>query len=359
MKLYKLLFLTLLIFAIGCDKGYIDDITPKEAGPDEEEPVIDMVFPKGDIVIPFTDEETDLDIQIEVTDDIEISTVQLTLDGTNLATYNDFTDYRRFLSSYLYEDLQLGDHTLEITATDESGKTTTETLEFNVTNKYTPKYDGEIFYMPFEGGLYTEIITEIDATVVGNPGFTDGYVLNGYQGADSSYLTFPAAELMNDEFSAVMWYNVDNSEEPNRAGILVIGPPNDGYPVSLNNGFKFFREAAGDNQRIKLNAGNGTGYNWFDGGADADIDPGANTWVHLAFTISGTECKVYINGEVVREAEFPGISWDNCETLSIMSGAPNFVHWNHRFDRSLLDELRIFDKALTQGEIQAIIDDES
>ncbi len=37
-----------------------------------------------------------------------------------------------------------------------------------------------------------------------------------------------------------------------------------------------------------------------------------------------------------------------------MSGAPNFVGWNHRSDRGMLDDLRLFDKALTAEEVTAL-----
>ena len=49
------------------------------------------------------------------------------------------------------------------------------------------------------------------------------------------------------------------------------------------------------------------------------------------------------------------ISWDNINDLSIMSGEPHFTGWSHFSDLSLLDDLRIFDKALTQEEVQAVM----
>ena len=359
MKLYKLLFLTFLIFAFGCDKGYIDDITPKEAGPDEEAPEVEIDYPLEGTLIRVVEDVTPITIEFEAVDDIEIETITVDLDGTTIATFNEFTDYRRAVLDYTYDDLTNGAHTVTVTAVDMTGKSDSKSVNFEKVEPYKPVYDGEIFYMPFDGD-YLELITLQEATVEGSPGFTTNSVAGtaAYEGAEGAYLTFPAANLLNNEFSAVMWYKLN--ADPNRAGILVIGPPNDGPPVSLNNGFKFFREAGGDDQRFKLNAGIGDGNNWFDGGEAADLDPTVATdWVHLAFTISESQCKVYINGEIVKEGEFAGIGWNECETLSIMSGAPNFVHWNHNSDLSQLDELRIFNKELTQAEIQAIIDDES
>ena len=235
---------------------------------------------------------------------------------------------------------------------DESGKTV----------GYNPIYDGEIFYMPFEGDN-KEMVSGTEATMVGTTGFSEeGKQGKAYMGAADSYLTFPTTNLQNDNFSAVFWMKINNV--PDRAGVLVMGPEdpdNADYPVKQNNrksGFRFFREAAGTNQIFKLNAGNGTADSWFDGGAAAQVDPSTGEWVHMAFTISGTECVVYIDGEEVKQGEFGGIDWTGCDILTIGSGAPRFTGWDHKSDLSLIDELRIFDKALSKDEIMTIINAE-
>jgi hypothetical protein len=110
-------------------------------------------------------------------------------------------------------------------------------------------------------------------------------------------------------------------------------------------------------QRFKLNVGDGTADTWFDGAANADVDPTTNEWVHFAFSISKTEAVVYIDGEIVSQGAFTGISWDGCDILSIMSGAPRFTEWGHLSDASYMDELRLFNKALSQVDVQAIMND--
>jgi hypothetical protein len=218
-------------------------------------------------------------------------------------------------------------------------------------------YDGQIFYMPFDDN-FTEMETGTTATVVGTPGFAGEAVqgANAYAGAADSYLTFPGTELQSNAFSTSFWLKVD--AVPDRAGILVMGPPDPNLPATPNNrtsGFRFFRENANGMQRFKLNIGNGTADNWFDGGANADVDPAEGEWVHFAFTVSPTHAVVYINGEVVSEGDFPGISWEGTDILSIMSGAPRFTEWGHLSDESYMDELRIFDRALAQADVQAIM----
>lgn len=218
-------------------------------------------------------------------------------------------------------------------------------------------YEGQTLFMPFDGN-YKNVITNIDATVVGTPAFA-GEAIQGsdaYAGAADSYLTFPTEGLLAEEFSATFWLKIN--EVPDRAGILVAGPPDPNLPATPNNrkaGFRFFRENASGMQRFKLNVGNGTADNWFDGGAAADVDPTVDEWVHFAFTISPTEVVVYIDGEIVSQAAFTGVSWEGVDILSIMSGAPRFTEWGHLSDQSFMDELRLFNRALTQTEIQTIM----
>lgn len=362
MKTYiRLIISVLAVLAFhACDQEYIDPVSRVDPGPDQSEPLVEITYPTGDVIIPFTDTETDLNLEIEVVDDIEIQSIKMTLNGSELTTFNQFKDYRRALESFHIESVPIGNYSLVVTATDLSGKSNTKTLQFEITNKYVPKYAGEIFYMPFEQ-LFMELISETNATVVGNPGFTNGKIGKAYDGAADSYLTFNTDFLnLGSNFSAVFWLNVNAT--PDRAGILVIGPVDEANPTAMNNrknGFRFFREGSATNQTFKLNVGNGTADTWFDGGAAASLNPNTAGWAHFAFTISNTGCKVYINGQLVKEGDFTGVDWTGCDILSIMSGAPRFTEWGHLSDQSFMDELRLFNKALTQQEIQAIIDAES
>jgi hypothetical protein len=213
--------------------------------------------------------------------------------------------------------------------------------------------------MPFDGDN-KELFSNADATVTGATGFAgesaDG--TDAFAGAADSYLTLPATALTTAEFSASFWYYVN--ADPARAGILVISPEdtgNAGYPGVQNlrtSGFRFFREGSPTAQIFKLNVGTGDGESWFDGGAAATLDPATAGWVHMAFSISGSSATVYIDGEVVSQGDFPGIDWTGCDLISIGSGAPRFTEWGHLSDLSYIDELRFFEKALTQEEVQNV-----
>jgi hypothetical protein len=345
-----------IFFAVACNEG-IDPIGHVDPGPDETAPTVAITYPGEGAEVRVTEDVAPINIQFEATDDIEIQNIVIILDGTEIATLSDFKDYRRAIADYTYETLENGSHELTITATDLAGKSTSASVNFEKVPPYQPVFDGEVFYMPFDGD-YVELVSITTATKVGSPGFSNESVAGrSYAGAGESYLTLPTSTIINNEFSAAFWYNLNGT--PDRSGILTIGPPDPNLPATPNNrknGFRFFREGSPTNQTFKLNVGNGTADSWFDGGAAASLNPATTDWVHLAFTISDSKVVVYIDGEVVSEGAFTGVDWTGCDILSIASGAPRFTEWGHMSDQSLLDELRIFNKALTQEEVQAIME---
>ena len=229
----------------------------------------------------------------------------------------------------------------------------------NVTNPYTGEFDGEMFYLPFDGDVKNKF-TNAEATIVGAPSFAGEGIrgADAYAGAADSYLTFPTTGLTTQEFSASFWYNVNAA--PGRAGILVMGPEDlerPEFPTVQNlrtSGFRFFREGDDTNQTFKLNVGNGTADTWVDGGAAASLDPTTAGWVHMAFTIGNGKAIVYFDGEIVKESDFTGVDWTGCNLLTIGSGAPRFTEWGHLSDSSFIDELRLYNKVLTQEEVQTV-----
>lgn len=360
MRIKNILYSLLALFMIAACEDGIDPINPVDPGPDETAPQIVFNYPKEGIEIESPEQVIPLDIDFVVTDDIELQSVTVSVNGTQIAGFTEFIDYRRFLKVVRYDNLADGNHTVTITATDINGKSTTKTVNFAKVPPYIPVYEGEIFYMPFDGE-FREMISFTQPTVVGNPGFTDNAVVGqAYKGAAGSYLTFPASDLHPEEFSAVFWLDV--TSPPDRAGILVMSPVDPANPNLQNlrtSGFRFFREGVDTRQVFKLNVGTGDAESWFDGGDAAAINPAATGWVHFAFTIEQGHGTVYINGQVVSENDFAGIDWAGADLLTIMSGAPRFTGWNHLSDVSTMDELRLFNRALSQAEIQAIIAAES
>lgn len=215
--------------------------------------------------------------------------------------------------------------------------------------------DGQIFYMDFNDD-YEEYQSLFEATVVGSPTFVDGKAGKAYAGAKNSYLTFGTANLaapLTKNMTFSFWYKVN--ADPDRAGILVIAPPTEGAAADKQNnrkaGIRIFRENAGGMQRVKANVGNGTADSWVDGGSLADLDPKVASWTHIALVLTDSKAIMYIGGKEVKSVDFSGISWQGCDIISIGSGAPRFTEWGHLSDNSLIDELRIYNKALSASEV--------
>ncbi|SHG21599.1 LamG-like jellyroll fold domain-containing protein [Flagellimonas flava] len=361
MRTTKILAQSLLAILLfySCDQG-IDGLTQVDPGADASAPQVTINYPLEGTTIKVLEAVTSITVDFEVTDDIEVASIQASIDGNQIAAMSDFLDYRRVLvDNVTYDNLADGNHTFNVSATDLDGKNTSVTVNFVKEPAYVPLYAGEVLYMPFDGD-YFDLVGLRPANQVGSPGFNgEGFVgLDSYAGASNSHLELASEGMLSDEFSAVFWYKVN--ADPDRAGVLVIGPPdteNAGFPETQNlrtNGFRFFRENAGGEQRFKLNVGTGAGEAWFDGGDAADLPADAG-WSHMAFTISQSRATVYINGEIVSQGDFAGVDWTNCDLVSIMSGAPRFTGWGHLSDLSNMDELRMFNRELSQNEIQSIM----
>ncbi|MBR8538019.1 LamG domain-containing protein [Carboxylicivirga sediminis] len=337
----------------ACTEG-IDSISPVEPGSDELAPTIAISSPQdGDQLIVAAG--SGVPIMLEVVDDIELASVSFTINDEVLENVINFRDYRRYapLKGHAL-NLEDGTYTMQIEGVDKTGKSTlSDVISFSVVEmgNFEPLY-GETFYMSFQNH-FLDHASVTGAKVEGFPGFeANGVIGAAYQGAEGASLSFPVADVLSGtEMSATFWYNI---AQQGRSGILSASPSG-----SNNNrvaGFRLFREGGDDAQIIKLNVGNGSGDQWFDGGAAATVNPQTTDWVHVAITISESSAAVYINGEVVSEGALTSpMSLDNCEDLYIASGGPYFSGWGHAEDLSQYDELRIFQKALSQDEIKAII----
>jgi len=349
MKLFKniLIGLITLVTAFACNSG-IDGISPVEPGADGSGPVVNIIYPTEGTTVKVMEVVTSINIKLEVTDDIEIGSISVLMDGSEIANFTKFKDYRRALEEFLYDNVTNGDHELTVVATDLVGQSTTSTINFTKEPPYTQLFDGEIFYMPFDGD-YMDLLNFIPATEVGTPSFAGESMIgtDAYQGTTDSYLTYPVEGKFGDEFSASFWYKV--SATPDRAGILVVGANAD----DRNQGFRLFREGSADKQRIKLNVGTGTGESWNDG---EEIDVTAGEWIYITLTITPTKNTIYFNGVEMNSSDMgAAVDWTGCTTMTIGAGGETFSYWDHKSDSSPMDELRLFNKALTPAEIQNIM----
>ncbi|MBS1749258.1 MAG: LamG domain-containing protein [Bacteroidetes bacterium] len=345
-----------LIFSFtACKKGYIDPISKVDPGPDVLPPTVEILSPSSDIQYPATTVAANFDFKFNVNDDIELSKVDISLDGSLLKSYSSFIDYRGMSGVYTYPDLAIGAHTFEVVATDLSGKSTTKSFAFNIT-KYDKVLESETLYVPFNaGGDYKDLINFVSPTVTGNPGTTSatgGHTGAAYQGAADAYISFPIAGLYSPEgISFSFWYKLNTS--PDRSGIITINDNDNNSDDNRNQGLRLFREGSTSSQTVKLNVGIGSGESWNDGGA---LSGSGGEWQHIAVTVSPTESKIYFNGVLQRTATYTTtFDFSTSTTMTIGSGAPSFTYWGHLSDLSLYDEFRVFNKVLTPDDIQLLM----
>ncbi len=338
--------LSVLLFA-SCEYDGIDPITEVDPGADAGAPEVTIMSPTEGNTIKVLDEISSINIKFKVEDDIEIDNIEVMVDGNQVAMMDEFLDYRIVNDEVVFDNITNGDHTVTVKATDLQGNTTSKTVNFSKEPPYTPKFANEYLYMPFDGD-YVDLISLKYSEEVGSPGFTSDafFGSNAYTGSAESYLNFPFDGSIGEEFSAAFWYKV--SGDPDRAGILVAGADE-----NRTQGFRLFREGTADEQRIKLNVGTGAGESWNDGGT---IDVNADEWVHVAFTVTSTGTTIYFNGQPVNTGNLAApIDWTGVSELTIGAGGETFSYWNHKYDSSSIDELRFFDTALSQEDIQNLI----
>ncbi|MFO7719330.1 MAG: LamG-like jellyroll fold domain-containing protein, partial [Gillisia sp.] len=313
-KIKKPLFgiLFLLLAFTSCEYDGIDPITAVDPGADAGSPVINILYPTEGTAIKVPQAVASIDIRLEVVDDIEIEKIEVLLNGTQLALFDEFTDYRIVKRTITFANVTNGEHTLTVIATDISGNVATKEVNFSKEAPYSPKYAGEFFYMPFDGD-FMELINIYTADEFGTPttSVNSFFGTGSYRGVLNSYVTVPLNEEdLGNDFSAAFWYKL--SGDAGRAAILVAGANQE-----RQQGFRLFREGNADAQTIKMNVGTGSGESWNDGGSVAVT----GEWVHIAFSISASETVLFVNGMPLRTAGMGNaIDWAGVEEITIGSG---------------------------------------
>jgi hypothetical protein len=340
--------ITMLI--VSCNKG-LDPIVEVAPGDDVSNPQLVITYPVDGKPFVSPDSLATITIKLTATDDIELKSVLLNLDGTDIGTITSFKDYRRAVINFDHANMVDGDHVLIVTVSDLTGKTTSQTVSFpKITAPAYTAMDGEVLYFSFDG-FYLDLISGNSLTVVGAPGFASGKVIDAYAGATDAYMTYPTTGLLGDEFSLSFWYKINAT--PQRAGIFAIAPDGGtGTDEERKFGLRFFRENNGSNQNLGINLGIGTTDVWLNPFTTVPPD---QDWMHIAISISTTHATVYVNDAIAKESDIAGkIDWTGCGTLSIASGEPNFTIWEHFSDLSLYDEMHIFKRAITAEEVHTL-----
>jgi hypothetical protein len=155
-----------------------------------------------------------------------------------------------------------------------------------------------------------------------------------FDGADDYVVIAPTSSL-SGTFTVEAW---GNPSHPTTASALV----GTRTPGEYSFDFKF---DTGD--KIHGDIGDGTG--WFTTSADANFPYSVGTWYHIAYVVTPTNYTIYVNGAQVGSGALrfatPPLLYDSTHRLRLgHSGAEPMS--------GLVDEVRIWNTARTQAEIQ-------
>jgi hypothetical protein len=108
----------------------------------------------------------------------------------------------------------------------------------------------------------------------------------------------------------------------------------------------YFLNASNSNGPL-LPSGGGTiggAVNWLSGSSASPV----NAWTHVALTYDGSMLRLYVNGALASSRAQSGAIETNANALRIGGNVPY-----GEFFQGLIDEVRVYNRALSQAEIQA------
>ncbi|MGJ3234023.1 LamG-like jellyroll fold domain-containing protein [Marivirga sp.] len=372
-RLIYILIIAPFFVMTACQDGYIDDISEVDPGSDQENPILELSSPSGNITIPFDENQSTIEVELEATDDIELGEVSISFDGEELVTFNEFIDYRRFTTTYAIENVEVGDHTLTVVATDLAGKSSEESVEFTLSNQYQA-LNGEILYMPFEGNSIINLIDNTEGTPNGDVTFASGVSGSSMRlnGAQESYVLFdPTENILNVEsFTISYWVNPEFVDEDNDGGIDgvlgLIGLSNTGrfwgnVDLFVENGSN---PTDGADMRLHFTNSSAT-ETWITN--VNDVQGFFDTWSYQVITYDhpSNTFKYYINGELRTEVVTTwGDTFNFADSGPMVLGCVQF-----QTDPSLtsatgsqpwasyltgrIDEFKMFNRAISEAEVTA------
>jgi RHS repeat-associated protein len=209
--------------------------------------------------------------------------------------------------------------------------------------------EGLVAYYPFNGNANDESGNGNHGTIIGDLNLTSGRTndINGayeFSGTNSNYIyVSDNASLNMDVFTISAWVNIPIPQ--NEGGYIV----NKGRDIT--------------NGSYRLNTHGIGAQTLYDGVNDAtflDMIP-SNQWVLLTGTVNGDIAKSYINGQLIDTKTLSNSFTCNSsgEPLTIgahyYSGVPSY--WIYPL-KGKIDEVRIYNRALNDSEIQSLYDGE-
>jgi hypothetical protein len=205
---------------------------------------------------------------------------------------------------------------------------------------YADLNQGLVAYYPFNGNAIDESWNGNDGTVVGASLIEDkfGNPDSAYHFDGDDEIVVANSIALADSYSISVWIKPENVSIRN--GIVYIGDDSDTYKWSF---FANIRSTQAYHQIRDTPNRDGA----FLYGSSLSND----TWYHLVFLRAyGNSIKIYSNGSP--DGSLP-------EALGSLAGYPLHIGWgihNYAYFSGIIDELRVYNRALSVAEIQELYD---
>ena len=206
---------------------------------------------------------------------------------------------------------------------------------------------GLLAHYPFEGNANDESGNGNDGTLNGNPQFVEGQEGQAISldGDDDFVQTDPSSSLKVDEkltFAAWVFVDLDSMAKKTLAV--------QGTDVDTDGNWEI---RVSDDGSFALDKNNVDGN--VDGSARSDGGIPVRQWHHVAITFSGGTTKFYIDGALDSEKDF-GASSFNTTSDGIKIGDREYTGDETDDFKGEMDEVRLYDRALTEEEVQELYD---
>jgi hypothetical protein len=309
--------------------------------------------PEISFITPNADSEIEkgyssLDIELNVSDDEGIEKVELFLDNQLIATKTvaPFNFSSSSTSSVL--DLEGGEYELEAIVTDTDGKTAEAIIKFKVLDKAGIFTNKLLFYLPLEENGNDESGNENNATMgsavtYANAKYGKGAVFSYTQGSYFTSANNVFEYSSETAYTIAFWLKV--TDYTTRGDII---QPTNGRTLLYSNGTDLSFRSSHQKKSISFNLDNAEKDDWFH--VALVIDQRAGQRQH----------KFYVNGEQRGSiAQYDEFETDKPTALGrLIFGSFSSTQIVRNFT-GMLDEVYMFDDALSETEINEIMNIEN
>jgi len=201
-----------------------------------------------------------------------------------------------------------------------------------------------VLHLPFDGNYNDISGFENHGTPNGNMGFTDGMIEQGAYFDGNSYIEIQDSDSLDlsTSFTFSVWLYKEDAGTGGWAVILSKGDTT-GYDWD-NARYRLHHDLSGVYPEVRLVENN----------IGSAITTNFKEWYHLAATWDGSHVKFYINGVLEDTKTLEGSLTDSTSKLLIGCDPPGVTE----YFRGIMDDLRIYNYALSDNEIQSLSGEE-